>query len=244
MTARAGRLDIGIVGGGRVGPVLGAALNAAGHTIVGVATVSERNRERIEAMLPDVPILELPELLERSDLVILAIPESALPALVSGLAAAGHWRAGQLVLHTAPGLGCEVLAPAASVGAIPLAVHPAMSFTGTSVDLVRLREANCAVTSPAPVLPIAQALVIELGAEPVVIAEQDRSAYAEAIATATDFSAAIVAQATGILAGIGVEAPGAMLGPVVRSAVENALAATVAATIDLSSLPQDEEDAP
>lgn len=242
MTARAGRLGIGIVGGGRVGPVLGAALNAASHTIVGVATVSERNRDRVAAMLPEAPILELPELLARSDLVILAIPEASISALVSGLAAARHWRAGQLVLHTAPGLGCEVLAPATAAGAIPLAVHPAMSFTGTSVDLVRLREASCAVTTPAPVLPIAQALVIELGAEPVVIAEQDRAAYAEAIATATDFSASIVRQASGILSDIGVESPGTLLGPVVRSAVENALMTTVADTIDLSSMPEGEED--
>ena len=58
------------------------------------------------------------------------------------------------MLHTAPGLGCGVLAPAVAAGAIPLAVHPAMVFTGTSLDLVRLRESYCAVTAPTPVLPI------------------------------------------------------------------------------------------
>jgi predicted short-subunit dehydrogenase-like oxidoreductase (DUF2520 family) len=87
VTAKAGRLGVGIIGAGRVGPVLGAALAGAGHAIVGVAAVSEANRDRARAMLADVPILQIPDLVERSELVILAIPQSELSALVSGLAA-------------------------------------------------------------------------------------------------------------------------------------------------------------
>ena len=225
MAVRDGRLGIGIVGAGRVGPVLGAALAGAGHAIVGIAAVSEGNRDRARAMLPDVPILELPELIERSELVILAIPEAEIESLVAGLAAARAWQPGQLVLHTAPGLGYSALAAATAAGAIPLAVHPAMVFTGTSLDLVRLRESYCAVTAPTPVLPIGQALVVEMGAEPVVIAEADRAAYAEAIATATSFSAEIVRQSTGLLANLGVESPAGVLGPLLRSSVETALTA-------------------
>ena len=137
-------------------------------------------------MLPDVPILEIPALLERSELVILAIPEAEIETLVAGLAATGSWQPGQLVLHTAPGLGYGVLAPAAAAGVIPLAVHPTMVFTGTSLDLVRMRESFFAVTAPTPVLPIGQALVVEMGGEPIIIAEADRAAYAEAVSTATN----------------------------------------------------------
>ena len=223
--------------------MLGAALAGAGHALVGIATVSERNRERVGAMLPGVPILEIPVLVERSELVILAVPEGELESLVAGLAAAGVWQPGQLVLHTAPGLGCSVLAPALAAGAIPLAVHPAMVFTGTTLDLVRLRESHCAVTAPTLVLPIGQALVVEMGAEPIVVAEADRAAYAEAVATAASFSASIVGQSVDLLAGIGIESPAAVIAPLVRSAVESALAHASPATIDLSSL-DDQEDLP
>ncbi len=247
MSPRSGRLGIGIIGAGRVGPVLGAALAGAGHAIVGISAISEHSRDRAEAMLPGVPILEIPELIERSELVILAVPGAELERLVTGLAAAGAWQPGQLVLHTAAKYGHSVLGAATAAGAIPLAVHPAMVFTGTSLDLVRLRECFCAVTAPTAVLPIGQALVVEMGAEPVVIAEADRASYAEAIETATSFSAAIVGQAVGLLAGLGIDSPGAVLAPLVRSAVETALAAASAATIDLSSLvfepdSQDPED--
>jgi predicted short-subunit dehydrogenase-like oxidoreductase (DUF2520 family) len=223
MTQRSGRLGIGIVGAGRVGPVLGAALGGAGHAIVGISAVSAEGRERAEVLLPRVPVLPVPEVVERAELVLLAVPAAELEGLVAGLAATGAWQAGQLVVHTAPEFGVGVLAPATAAGAIPLAIHPAMTFTGTSLDVARLRESWCAVTAPAPVLPIAQALVVEMGAEPIVVAEADRAAYAEAIAAATGFSTAIVTQAADALSALGIERPGRILGPLVRSAVETAL---------------------
>lgn len=223
MSARAGRLGIGIIGAGRVGPVLGAALAGAGHAITGISAVSEESRDRAEAMLPAVPILDIPSIVERSELVILAVPDAELESLVAGLAATSSWLPGQLVMHTAAGFGTTVLAPAVALGAIPLAIHPAMDFTGTSIDISRLTESWFAVTAPTPVQPIGQALVVEMGGEPVLVAEADRAAYAEAIEIATAFSRSIVTQATGILSTIGVEHPGAFLSSLVRSSVDNAL---------------------
>jgi len=223
VSARDGRLGVGVIGAGRVGPILGAALAGAGHAIVGVSAVGDDERDRVDSVLPGAAIAAVPDIVERSELVILAVPDEELPDLVRGLAAAGVWQPGQLVLHTAPGHGVGVLDPARAAGAIPLAVHPALDFTGTSIDLVRLREAWCAVTAPAPVLPIAQALVVEMGAEPIVVDEADRPAYADAIAAASQFSRAVVDQAVDGLRSIGVDEPGRVLSAVVRSAVENAL---------------------
>lgn len=236
MTPRPGRLGIGIIGAGRVGPILGAALAGAGHAIVGISAISQSSRDRAEAILPGAPILTVPEIVERSELVIIAVPDAQLESLVRGLAAAGTWQAGQLVLHTSARYGTAVLAPALAGGAIPLAIHPAMSFTGTSIDLARLADSYFAVTAPTPVLPIGQALVVEMGGEPVIVAEADRAAYAEAVDTATAFSTSIVEQATGLLAGIGIEHPGAVIAPLMRSAMENALARTSPDRLDLSQL--------
>ena len=219
--SRDGRLGVGIIGAGRVGPVIGAALGGAGHAIVGITSGSDD--DRAAGVLPGVPVLDAEEVLRRSELVILAVPHEELSGLVSGLAEIGAWQPGQLVLHTDPAYGFGVLEPAQRSGAIPLAVHPAISFTGTSIDLRQLQVSFAAVTAPAPVLPIAQALAVELGCEPVVIDEGDRAAYAEAIATASEFSRAIIGQSTSLLRGIGVENPGGYLSALVQSTVETAL---------------------
>lgn len=220
---RDGRLGVGIIGAGKVGPILGAALAGAGHALVGISAISDQSKERAAAILPDVPLLDVPEIVERSELVIIAVPDEQLPELITGLATAGVWQAGQIVLHTSAQHGVNVFAPALASGVIPLALHPAMSFTGTSMDMSRLSESYIAVTGPAPVLPIGQALAVEMGGEPIVIAEDQRPAYAEAIATASQFSVAIVEQATGILADLGIENPGRIVAPLIRSSVENAL---------------------
>lgn len=221
--ARAGRLGVGIVGAGLVGPVIGAALAGAGHAVVGISAISDSGRERAEVILPGVPILTVPQIVERSELVVLAVPGAELGGLVAGLAATGSWQPGQLVVHTAAEFGIGVLAPALAAGAIPLAIHPAMAFTGSTIDLARMAESYFAVTAPGPVLPIGQALVVEMGGEPIVVSESDRAAYAEAISTAVSFSTAIVDQSTRLLRSIGIESPGAVLGPLVRSSVDNAL---------------------
>lgn len=223
---RDGRLGVGIVGGGRLGPVLAAGLANAGHAIVGLEAGSEQDRDRISALLPGATVIDREHVIERSELVVVDVAEPAteLEPLIRELTDERAWVQGQLVMHTAPQFGTALLGPALDAGVIPLAVHPAIAVTGTSLDLARLREAWCAVTAPRPVLPIAQALVVELGAEPVVIAEEDRETYAEAIETATQFTSSIVKQAVTLLNEIGIEQPGFVLSSLVRSAADNALA--------------------
>ena len=98
-----------------------------------------------------------------------------------------------------------------------------MHFTGTSVDLMVLKNTSIAVTAPEVLLPIAQALAIELGGEPIVLFEHQRAAYAEAFEVASSFSSLVVQQAIGILEQAEVAEPAKLIGPVVRSAVEKAL---------------------
>jgi predicted short-subunit dehydrogenase-like oxidoreductase (DUF2520 family) len=128
-----------------------------------------------------------------------------------------------LVAHTSGKFGYSILNPAAQAGSIPLAIHPAMKFTGTNSDAARIRESYFAVAAPAVALPIAQALVIEMGAEPITIAEEDRAKYFEAISVASSFSSMIVNQSIGMLEEIGIEAASSVLAPLIRSSVEVAL---------------------
>lgn len=219
---RPGRLAVGVVGAGRVGAVLGRALRATGHTVVGASGISAASRERIDTLLPGVRVLDVRAVVERSQLVLLAVPDDALPDLVSGLAELGVWRPGQLVVHTSGRFGTRILDPARAAGAIPLAIHPAMTFTGTMLDLWRLEGTTFAVTAPEAVLPIGQALVVEIGGEPVVVAEEFRALYHAALAHGSNHLVVLVAQAGQALRAAGVERPGRVLAPLLTAALDNA----------------------
>jgi predicted short-subunit dehydrogenase-like oxidoreductase (DUF2520 family) len=219
-----GRLSFGVIGAGPVGVALAQALAGAGHQLVGISAVSAENLDRIEAMLPSAELLQVDQVIEQSDLVLLAIPANQILDLVNGAAETHLWRAGQLLAHTAGEYGYSILAPASQQGVIALAIHPAMRFTGTSIDLARIRESHFAVNAPKVALPIVEALVIEMGAEPFVIDEADRAKYFEAFEVATNFSALVVNQEIGLLEEVGLADARAVIAPVVRSAVEAALA--------------------
>lgn len=222
---RGGRLDIGIIGMGHVGPVLGSALRAVGHKIVGVSASSEESKERADALLPGIPVSAVEEIVAQSDMVLLTVPDDQLGGLVNGLAELGAWKASQLVIHTSGAHGIDILEPAARGGAIPLAIHPAMTFTGTSVDLPRLIGTPFAVTAPAIALPIAQALVVEMGGEPFEVAEEDRCVYHAALNHGANFLATVVSQAKQVLATVGIEDPGTFLQPLCEAALDRALRA-------------------
>jgi predicted short-subunit dehydrogenase-like oxidoreductase (DUF2520 family) len=116
-----------------------------------------------------------------------------------------------------------VLEPAVAAGVIPLAVHPAMTFTGTSLDLVRLADCCFGVSAPNAALPIAQALVVEMGAEPVVVAEEMRPLYHAALAHGANHLGTLVAQALDLLAGAGVPDGARLLGPLLSASLDTAL---------------------
>ena len=135
---RLDRLRIGVVGAGRVGAVLAAALRAAGHEVVAAAGESDASRRRIADLLPGVPGGKPSAVARACDLLLLTVPDDMLGNVVRVLADSGALREGQYVVHTSGRHGLDVLAPATAVGARPIALHPAMTFTGTSVDLDRL----------------------------------------------------------------------------------------------------------
>lgn len=220
---RPARLAVGVVGVGRVGAVLGAALARAGHHVVAVSAVSTASRARAADLLPGVPVTCVDEVLAQAELVLLTVPDDALPDLVGGLAATGEIRRGTLLAHTSGRHGLEVLAPASRAGALPLALHPVLPFAGTRVDLERLTGTSFGVTAPEPLRAVAEALVVEMGGEPVWLTDEQRPVWHAALAHGANHLTTLVASAADLLRGIGVEQPAQVLGPLLGAALDGSL---------------------
>jgi predicted short-subunit dehydrogenase-like oxidoreductase (DUF2520 family) len=217
------RLRVGVIGTGRVGSVLGAALARAGHRVVAVSAVSDASVQRADRMLPGVPRKEPPAVLAGADLVLLTVPDDALAGLVAGLAATDAPLEGRLLAHASGRYGTAVLDPATRRGALPLALHPVMTFTGRPDDLDRLAGISFGVTAPDQLRLVADALVIEMGGEPVFITEENRPLYHAALASGANHLVTLVVQAADLLGQAGVPDPARMLTPLLGAALDNAL---------------------
>ncbi|MEV6257512.1 DUF2520 domain-containing protein [Nocardia sp. NPDC051911] len=233
------RLTVGIVSAGRVGSALGVALERAGHVVFGVCAISDASVRRARTRLPDSEILPIEQVAARSELLLLAVPDAELPGLVRGLAGAEVVRPGTIVAHTSGANGVGVLAPLAEIGALPLAIHPAMTFTGHDEDVNRLGNACFGITAADEVgYAIAQSLVIEMGGEPVRVPEENRPLYHAALAHGSNHLVTVIVDAVAALraalAGPGLmgqqlvdESPNGLaerlLAPLASAALDNAL---------------------
>ena len=236
---RPARLSVGIISAGRVGTALGVALERAEHVVVACSAISRASRQRAERWLPDTPVLPVQDVAGLAELLLLAVPDSELQGLVAGLAATDSVRPGTIVVHTSGANGIAVLAPLTELGCIPLAIHPAMTFTGSDEDIARLSDACFGITAADEVgAAIAQSLVLEIGGEPFGVREEARSLYHAALAHAGNHVITVLLDAVEALRAaltgqelLGQElvgdAPGGLaervIGPLARASLENAL---------------------
>jgi predicted short-subunit dehydrogenase-like oxidoreductase (DUF2520 family) len=223
------RLSVGVVGAGRVGAVLAAALRSAGHDVVAAAGESDASRGRIAELLPGVPVTKPSVAARESELLLLTVPDDMLPNVVTMLAASGAIHEGQVVAHTSGRHGLAVLEPAREVGARTVALHPAMTFTGTEVDLPRLSGCVFGVTAAPAERDLTEQLVADLGGRAMWVAEEHRTLYHAGLAHGANHLVTLVSQAMELLSAAGADDPAATLRPLLTAALDNALDAGDAA---------------
>jgi predicted short-subunit dehydrogenase-like oxidoreductase (DUF2520 family) len=195
--ARAPR-RIGVVGRGRLGRALAAALRGAGFEVDGPA-----GRDRVPG----------------GDALILCVPDGEIPAAAAAVAGAAP-----LVGHTSGATSLDALLPAAEAGAEVFVLHPLQSFPGAPDDAARFAGAGCAVAGSTPVAERAAAAIAErLGMLPHPIDDAQRPAYHAAASIASNFLVTLDDAAESMAAAAGIAAPEArrLLGPLVRGTVES-----------------------
>ncbi len=201
------RLRVGVIGAGRVGAVIGAALRASGHELVGVSVRS--NATLAELFLPGVPVLPTDEVVRRSELVLVAVPDDAIAHVVAAL----DLHPDQVVAHFSGRHGLAVL------GTVPrgMALHPVFPFTGGPADLAGI---SWGVTAHDP---LADELVRDLGGVPVHVTEELRPLWHAALAHGANHLVTLVASAADMLRQAGADDPGAVLRPLLTAALDGAL---------------------
>lgn len=217
---------IGIVGAGRVAQAL--ALGLAPH-LSSPPRLWTRSAERLAAATARIGVAEaaasLETLAQGCDIIAIAVSDDALAAVAAALADALPTGHAPFVFHVSGGSGAAILAPLLAKGAMTAAVHPAMTFTGDPHgEVARMRGACFAITGAnAEAADQARMIVTWLNGITVDIAEHQRPLYHAALCHASNHLVTLIAGASQALGQAGVDNPGALLAPLARAALENAL---------------------
>jgi predicted short-subunit dehydrogenase-like oxidoreductase (DUF2520 family) len=204
---------IGLIGAGRAGTAVGAALAAAGHRLVGVTARSDASRERAARYLPAVPVLTADEVTSRADVVLVAVPDD----LIHDVAQTLPLTSAQYVVHLS---GAHGLSPLNGLAAIPVALHPSMTFPG---GLVPLDDVMFTATAPDAARPVVERLVKSLGAQVQWVADEQRAKYHAGLVHGANHLTTLVSQAIDVLREAGVADPVATLQPLLAATLDNTL---------------------
>jgi predicted short-subunit dehydrogenase-like oxidoreductase (DUF2520 family) len=206
-----------VIGAGRVGLALATQLLRAGVAVtVGVRSDPGRQRAADHGLATASSL----EAAKGARLILLAVQDDELPALVTQLAAEGAFGAGQVVVHTAGVDGPALLAPAKAAGAGTAACHPVQIFNDDlEATVARLPGTVWGVTGD----EAGREVVGALGGRPMDVPEQGRVRYHAALVLAANGTAGLAAQAADILRAGGVIDPAALLRNLIHASVDAAL---------------------
>lgn len=215
-----------VIGAGRVGTALGVLLERAGHRVT-AASGWERSRDRVRRYLPFttfVPAQAAHGAAEVARLVILAVPDDAIGAVCSELAARGAFAARQRVLHLSGSVGLDALASAEAAGAGTLSVHPLQTVPGVDEGIHRLPGSGFAVTARDELgFAFGEVLVADVGGHPFRLPDDMKPLYHAAAVFCANYLVTVEGLAERLFRLAGLEHPLPLFAPLARAALDAAL---------------------
>ncbi len=194
--------SIGVVGAGRLGSSLLAALREAGH-----------DARPLDSRAPSSAAIGF------SSAVFITVPDAAIRTVAEDL----PWRRGQSVVHCSGALGLYALDAAGAAGAAVGCLHPLQSFPSRTPAPERFKDIYCGIEGTGSLAAELESLVLKLGAQPFRLDGIDRALYHAAAVTMNNHAVALAAAATKMwqLAGLPAELGTAALSPLLAAAAAN-----------------------
>jgi predicted short-subunit dehydrogenase-like oxidoreductase (DUF2520 family) len=169
--------SLSIVGAGRVGRAFGRRLHELGWKIGVVCASSESSaRKAVRFIGAGKPQAGLSVQVLASRVVLLTVPDDAIPAVAGELARTGgdEWR-GLIVLHTSGALDSTVLSPLKSCGAAVGSMHPLQSFSGVGTPPLEGRVFG--IEGDEPAVRVARSIARALEGTPVKVTPAKKALY-------------------------------------------------------------------
>lgn len=217
---------LSIIGAGRLGRSLGRLAVLSGrYRIAAVCCRASSHADEAVAFIGAGSALSLAQLPPLEDLVLLAVPDAALAQTARMLADVVGVRAGCLVFHASGACDSRLLAPLAEQGAATGSLHPAFSFAEPARAVAGFAGTRCALEGEPAALKQLAAFAAAIGGVPFELAPGGKAAYHAALSIASNYLVTVtdLAYRAAAFAGLDRTAAGALIAPLMRQTLDNAL---------------------
>lgn len=220
-------LNIGIIGGGRLGTALGIALAARGYWVRAIASRTRASAEKLADRLgPGTRACpSAHEAARISDLVFITTPDDA----IAGVAERVKWRADHQVVHCSGALSVDVLRPVVEKHGHVASFHPLQSFAKERAD--PFVGVTIGLGGDGVLLDTLQGIAEDLGARWIVVPSEGKAAYHASAVLISNYVVTLMKASFDLLAQLGIPEKDA------QAALTGLLGGTLANLQDMS-IPQ------
>lgn len=192
-----------VIGPGRLGSALLAALNASGQSVVavGVRCAGSEDRASSPPFLDSTSAVAATLATGAATKVLwLTVPDDAIAAVAGQTATASQPRGRVAVVHCSGLCDLNTLEPWRRVGAEVLSLHPLQTFAGSEGEAQRLNGIPIAVTAvSATARQLGEQLVNTIGGRAFLVPESAKPLYHLAATVASNLFVALQSQASELL---------------------------------------------
>jgi predicted short-subunit dehydrogenase-like oxidoreductase (DUF2520 family) len=213
-----------IIGAGRLGASLGAALVRRGWRLALVVDKDSKTaREGRRIIGAGRAATSLGAASRPGDVVIIAVPDDSIGRAAAALAGCGVDWGGRTVFHTSGLLPARVLAPLRALGARTASLHPIQAFSRKDTPASAFKGITWGIEGEAEAVETAGTIVRALGGHVLLLAEKNKPLYHAACVLASNALVALEWTAAGLLRAAGIEETAAadILVPLVQGTLQN-----------------------
>lgn len=212
-----------LIGCGKVGSALAYLLKEKNYPVVGVASKSLTSAQKLAEKL-NCQAVDKPEKITRqAELVFITTPDREIAQVAQSVARQGGFRPGQVVIHTSGVCGAGELRRVQEAGAFAVSMHPIQAVADVETALKNLPGSYFALEGDAEALPVATAIVSDLGGHFFFIQAKDKPLYHAAACIISNYLVGLAYFSTGLYQSFGLsrkEAFQALL-PLIQGTLNN-----------------------
>ena len=217
-------MNIAVIGAGCLGTSLGVLFQRAGHKIVAICSRTHRSAHAAAGLLPGARVVgDCGMAAMGADVVILAVPDRAIPQVAIQVAAGGALKRGAVVAHLSGALPAGILAGIRAAGGWQGCMHPLQSFANVENAIAILPSTFFFLEGDDEAVDVLRSLVVSLEGRPVRIDSGSKSLYHAAASVASNFLVTLADYATTLMIRSGVPGDAALpaLLPLIQGTVRN-----------------------
>ncbi|MHC5009897.1 MAG: Rossmann-like and DUF2520 domain-containing protein [Planctomycetota bacterium] len=213
-----------IVGAGVIGTALGLLLRRGGFQIAAISSRTKRSASVAAELIGQGEVVGDPGLAAMgADIVLLAVPDRAIPNVSLQVATSGALKRGAVVAHLAGGLPSRVLAGVSAAHGFRGSLHPLQTFADLDTAVKLLRESFFFIEGDQEAVEVLRSMVIAIDGKPVPIEGAHKAVYHAGASVASNYLVALADLARSMLVRAGVP-PGVALPallPLLRGTLAN-----------------------